>query len=210
MGRRRRGSGSSACSRTIRASAWRATRTRGTPRRWPRRAVMGSGSRCARGGPATEHAARRGRELAEVEVLRDAAVLLEGDRIAAVGPYKDLRRATGNVQRGGEVVEVAGVLFPGFVDCHTHAVFGAPRLEDHERRALGEDYKTVAARGGGILQSVRDVRARSESELVALMRARVRALLAHGSTTIEVKSGYGLDPENELKQLRAIRATATA
>ena len=153
--------------------------------------------------------ARRGRELADVEVLHDAAVLLEGDRIAAVGPYKDLRRGTGNEQRGGEVVEVAGVLFPGFVDCHTHAVFGAPRLEDHERRALGEDYKTVAARGGGILQSVRDVRARSESELVALMRGRVRALLAHGSTTIEVKSGYGLDSATELKQLRAIRETAT-
>ncbi|HXD54522.1 MAG TPA: imidazolonepropionase, partial [Solirubrobacteraceae bacterium] len=143
------------------------------------------------------------------EVLHDATVLLEGDRIAAVGPYKDLRRATGNVQRGGEVVEVAGVLFPGFVDCHTHAVFGAPRLEDHERRALGEDYKTVAARGGGILQSVRDVRARSESDLVALMRGRVRALLAHGSTTIEVKSGYGLDSATELKQLRAIREAAT-
>ena len=151
--------------------------------------------------------ARRGRELAEIEVLHDAAVLLEGDRIAAVGPYKELRAATGT-QRGGEVVEVTGVLFPGFVDCHTHAVFGAPRLDDHERRALGEDYRTVAARGGGILQSVRDVRARSENDLVALMRARVRALLASGSTTIEVKSGYGLDPESELKQLRAIRETA--
>ena len=135
-------------------------------------------------------------------------MLIEGDRIAAVGRYKDLRLAVGDVQRGGEVVEVTGVLFPGFVDCHTHAVFGGPRLDDHERRALGEDYKTVAARGGGILQSVRDVRARSENDLVALMRARVRALLASGSTTIEVKSGYGLDLESELKQLRAIRETA--
>ena len=143
-------------------------------------------------------------------MLRDAAVLLEGDRIAAVGPYKDLRRATDNAQRVGEVVEVTGVLFPGFVDCHTHAVFGAPRLDDHESRALGEDYKSVAARGGGILESVRDVRARSESDLVALMQTRVRALLTHGSTTIEVKSGYGLDPANELKQLRAIRKTAAS
>src|SRR5207249_11448856 len=65
--------------------------------------------------------ARRGREMTEVEVLHDAAVLIEGDRIAAVGRYKDLRLAAGDVQRGGEVVEVAGVLFPGFVDCHTHA-----------------------------------------------------------------------------------------
>ena len=144
--------------------------------------------------------------MAEVEVLSDAGVLLDGDRIVAVGPYRQLR----DLQRGGEVVEVSGVLFPGFVDCHTHAVFGAPRLDDHERRALGEDYKTIAAAGGGILQSVRDVRARSEAELAALTRARLATLLAHGSTTIEVKSGYGLDLESELKQLRVIRHLATS
>ena len=154
--------------------------------------------------------ARRGRELADVEVLREAAVLLEGERIAAVGSYKELRRATGNVRRGVEVVEVAGVLFPGFVDCHTHAVFGAPRLDDQERRALGEDYKSIAARGGGILQSVRDVRARREDDLLSLTRARVATLVGHGSTTIEVKSGYGLDPATELKQLRVIRDVATS
>src|SRR5205814_370582 len=145
--------------------------------------------------------------------LQDAAVLIEGERIAWVGPRseaRDLHSAFRIPHSAIDVVEVTGVLFPGLVDCHTHAVFGAPRLDDHERRALGEDYKTVAARGGGILESVRDVRARSESELVALMQTRVRALLAHGSTTIEVKSGYGLDPVNELKQLRAIRKTAAA
>src|SRR5947199_10581182 len=135
--------------------------------------------------------------MADLEVLQDAAVLIEGDRIAAVGRYKDLRLAAGDVQRGGEVVDVAGVLFPGFVDCHTHAVFGGPRLDDHERRALGEDYKTVAARGGGILQSVRGVRARREDDLGGPRRARGRALLASGSTAIAVKSGYGLDPERE-------------
>ncbi|HVH09316.1 MAG TPA: hypothetical protein VM736_05925, partial [Gemmatimonadales bacterium] len=150
--------------------------------------------------------ARRGRELAELEVLEDAAVLIDGATIAAVGRYRDLRahEARGAVQ----VVEVRGVLFPGFVDCHTHAVFGRPRVADQERRALGADYKTIAAQGGGILESVRDVRGRSEEELSALARSRLTTLLAHGSTTIEVKSGYGLDLETELKQLRVIRNVA--
>jgi imidazolonepropionase len=101
-------------------------------------------------------------------------------------------------------------MLPGFIDCHTHGVFGAARLDDHQRRALGEDYKAIAAAGGGILQSVRDVRARSEAELEALTRARLAVLLAHGTTTIEVKSGYGLELEAELKQLRVIKRLADA
>ncbi len=151
--------------------------------------------------------------MAELEVLSDAAVLIDGDRIAWVGPRRearDLHSAIRNPQSAIVEVEVAGVLFPGFVDCHTHAVFGAPRLDDQERRALGMDYKTIAAAGGGILESVRDVRARSESELAALTRARLGALLAHGATTIEVKSGYGLDCETELRQLRVIARLAGA
>src|SRR2546430_14433955 len=144
--------------------------------------------------------------MAELEVLADAAVRIDGTTIAAVGRYADLRRATGNVER----VEVRGVVSPGFVDCHTHAVFGAPRLDDHERRALGMDYKTIAAAGGGILESVRDVRARSDAELAALTRARLAVLLAHGATTIELKSGYGLDCETERRQLRVIARLAGA
>src|SRR5438874_2453921 len=155
--------------------------------------------------------ARRGREMAELEVLSDAAVLIDGERIAWVGPRRearDLHSAFRIPQSAIVVVEVRGVVYPGFVDCHTHAVFGAPRLDDHERRALGMDYKTIAAAGGGILESVRDVRARSDSELAALTLARLGALLAHGVTTIEVKSGYGLDCETELKQLRVIARLA--
>ncbi|HXE83182.1 MAG TPA: imidazolonepropionase [Gemmatimonadales bacterium] len=139
--------------------------------------------------------------MAELEVLQDAAVLIDGPRIGWVGARKDAPQAD-------RVVEVAGVVFPGFIDCHTHGVFGSPRLDDHERRALGVDYKAIAAAGGGILQSVRDVRARSEAELEGLTRARLRALLANGATTIEVKSGYGLELEAELKQLRVISRLA--
>jgi len=140
--------------------------------------------------------------MSEIEVLRDAAVLIDGKRIGWVGPRQDAPTAD-------HVVEVNGVIFPGFIDCHTHGVFGAPRLDDHERRALGVDYKAIAAAGGGILQSVRDVRSRSESDLEALTRARLRMLIAHGATTIEVKSGYGLELEAELKQLRVIRTLAS-
>ena len=139
--------------------------------------------------------------MAEVEVLEDAAVLVNGDRIEWVGPRNQ-------APKSDQVVELSGVIFPGFIDCHTHAVFGAPRLDDHERRALGVDYKAIAAAGGGILQSVRDVRTRSEADLEALTRARLRTLMANGATTIEVKSGYGLELEAELKQLRVIKRLA--
>ncbi|MGE5802446.1 MAG: imidazolonepropionase [Gemmatimonadota bacterium] len=139
--------------------------------------------------------------MAEVEVLEDAAVLVQGDRIEWVGPRKQ-------APKSDQLVELSGVIFPGFIDCHTHAVFGAPRLDDHERRALGVDYKAIAAAGGGILQSVRDVRARSEADLEALTSARLRTLMANGATTIEVKSGYGLELEAELKQLRVIKRLA--
>ncbi len=141
--------------------------------------------------------------MAEVEVLRDAAVLIDDARIAWVGPRADAPPAD-------RVTEVSGVILPGFIDCHTHGVFGAARLDDHQRRALGEDYKAIAATGGGILQSVRDVRARPKAELEALTRTRLATLLAHGTTTIEVKSGYGLELEAELKQLRVIRRLAGA
>jgi imidazolonepropionase len=104
------------------------------------------------------------------------------------------------------VVEVQGVLLPGLVDAHTHAVFGGPRLEDHERRARGIDYKEIAAAGGGILQSVRDVRARSAEDLRDLTARRLEMLLQLGTTTVEVKSGYGLSVADEIKQLDVIRA----
>lgn len=146
--------------------------------------------------------ARRGAELGELEVLQDAAVATDGDRIAAVGPRRDLEARFATARR---VDCEGGVLTPAFVDSHTHAVFGAPRSNEHEMRAAGLDYMEIAKRGGGIHSSVRDVRARSEDELFELARARVRTLASYGVGTIEVKSGYGLSLEAELKLLRVIR-----
>lgn len=145
--------------------------------------------------------ARVGAEQAELEVLQDGAVLIDGGVIEAVGSADQLARDHPGVNE----IRAEGVLFPGFVDAHTHGVFGAARTADHERRAMGVPYKDIAAQGGGILESVADVRARTEADLTARTAARLRALTAHGTTTVEVKSGYGLDLETELKQLRVIR-----
>jgi imidazolonepropionase len=143
--------------------------------------------------------------MAHLDVIEQGAVLLGDDgRIAAVGREPDLRRAAGRAT----VEPVDGVLFPGFVDSHTHAVFGAARLADHERRARGEDYKAIAASGGGILSSIADLRRREREELEDLTRRRLRTLLSHGTTTVEVKSGYGLALAHELKSLDVMGALA--
>jgi imidazolonepropionase len=101
-----------------------------------------------------------------------------------------------------------GVLTPGFVDSHTHAIFGRARYEEQEMRAAGVGYLEIAKRGGGIHASVRDLRGRSEDELAELAAARLRRLAAHGTTTIEVKSGYGLSLDSELRTLRVIKRLA--
>jgi imidazolonepropionase len=150
--------------------------------------------------------ARRGRAMAELEVLDDAAVVVREDRIHAVGASAHLRA---NHRTAREVDCQQGVLMPALVDSHTHAIFGAPRAAEHEMRASGLDYMEIARRGGGIHSSVRDVRARSEDELLALARSRVRRLASYGVGTIEVKSGYGLSLDDEMKLLRVIRRLST-
>lgn len=149
--------------------------------------------------------ARRGTEMNALEVLEDAAVVTRGEVIAEVGPRRQLERrhtAAHRVDCGG------GVLMPALIDSHTHAVFGAPRAAEHEMRAAGLDYMEIARRGGGIHASVRDVRARDTAELLELALRRVRGLASFGVGTIEIKSGYGLSLDDELKLLRVIRQLA--
>jgi imidazolonepropionase len=149
--------------------------------------------------------ARRGAEMNDLGLLKGAAVAVSDDRIAAVGPQPELERRFPDVTR---VDCQGGVLLPGWVDSHTHAIFGRPRADEQELRAAGASYMEIAARGGGIHASVRDLRQRSEDELFALALGRLRRLAAYGTTTIEVKSGYGLTVEDELKELRVIARLA--
>ncbi len=146
--------------------------------------------------------ARKGSEMKELAIATDVAVAVQGETIAAVGTHSDLRKQFRNAR---EIDCKRGVLMPALVDSHTHAVFGAPRASEHEMRAAGMDYMQIARQGGGIHSSVRDVRGRSERELLELARVRVRRLASFGVGTIEVKSGYGLTLDDELKLLRVIR-----
>lgn len=146
--------------------------------------------------------ARRGEAMARIGLIEDGAVAISGGRIESVGPREKLRARIPEAER----VDLSGhVLTPGLVDSHTHAVFGRWRLDEYELRCAGVPYMEIARRGGGINASVLDLRERSEQELVELGRERLRRMLEHGTTTAEVKSGYGLRLEDELKMLRVIR-----
>ncbi|HMA25655.1 MAG TPA: imidazolonepropionase, partial [Gemmatimonadaceae bacterium] len=145
--------------------------------------------------------ARRGKEMNDAGVRTDVGVAVVGAEIAAVDSVSSLRQ---RFQNAHEIDCRQGVLMPGLVDSHTHGVFGRPRFEEQEMRAAGLDYMEIARRGGGIHSSVRDLRARSEDSLVELARARLLRLASFGTTTVEVKSGYGLTLDDELKALRVI------
>ncbi|MCL4214367.1 MAG: imidazolonepropionase [Gemmatimonadales bacterium] len=153
--------------------------------------------------------ARRGAEMLDAGVRRGVAVLVDrrAGTVLEVGPEAALRAA----HPAASVEDCAGgVLAPGLVDSHTHAIFGRSRHDEQELRAAGAGYLEIARKGGGIHSSVRDLRERSEEELFTLGLSRLRRLLAHGTTTVEVKSGYGLSLESELRTLRVIRRLGEA
>jgi imidazolonepropionase len=146
---------------------------------------------------------RIGNELRELGVVENAALLIEGGRIAASGTYPDLRAQIANAD---SVIDAHGrCVTPGFVDAHTHLVFAGNRAAEFEQRIAGATYQQIAAAGGGILRTVALTRAATEDELLVAARRHRDWMLRGGTTTIEAKSGYGLDRETELKMLRALR-----
>ena len=153
--------------------------------------------------PAGSAAPLRGGALREIEVTTDAYVLCEDGRIAATGSMRRLEPINGDVDE----IDGRGLsAIPGLVDCHTHACFAGDRVEEFSLRARGASYEELHARGGGILSTVRATRAAGADGLAAALDAHVGWMLRAGTTTFEAKSGYGLDRETELAQLRAIRA----
>ncbi|MFL5930949.1 MAG: imidazolonepropionase [Gaiellaceae bacterium] len=143
----------------------------------------------------------RGPALGDVEVIKDAFVLTDTDRIAGVGRMADLRPLDGNVE---ELDGRGRCAVPGLVDCHTHACFGGDRVEEFALRAAGASYEELHAAGGGIRSTVLATREAGEEGLREAVRRHHAWMLRAGTTTFESKSGYGLDRETELASLRAI------
>ena len=162
-------------------------------------AVVNIGQLVTLAGPARP---RVGAELRELGIIENAALLIEDGRIKAAGRYSEIK------SKGlpHAVVDAQGrCVTPGFADAHTHLVFAGNRAEEFEQRLSGATYQQIAAAGGGIARTVRLTRAASEDELLTESRRHRDWMLRAGTTTMEAKSGYGLDRETELKMLRVIQ-----
>ena len=146
----------------------------------------------------------RGADLRDVLVIENAYLVCRDGRVESVGPMVEL---PSDLSSGIEEIDGRGLCaIPGFVDCHTHACFGGDRVNEFSLRAGGASYEELHAAGGGILSTVRETRAADEVELTRITMKHRSWMRSHGTTTFEGKSGYGLDHDTELAQLRAVRA----
>ena len=163
-------------------------------------AVVNIGQLVTLAGPARP---RIGAELKQLGLIRDAAMLVEEGRVTATGAYVDL---AGLIPQSSIVIDAAGrCVTPGFVDAHTHLVFAGNRAGEFERRIAGESYQQIAASGGGILRTVALTRAATCDELFVAACHHLDWMLRSGTTTIEAKSGYGLDHDTEVRMLNVIQ-----
>ena len=150
-------------------------------------------------------APRRGSRMSDLAIIQDGAVLIENGKISAVGATDELGADSKNAT---EIDCHNQLILPGFVDSHTHPVFATPRLIDFEKRIAGASYEEIAAAGGGIRASIRGVRESTTEQLAGHVLNALNDMAAHGTTTVEAKSGYGLDLASERKSLEAIQSAA--
>ena len=147
---------------------------------------------------------RRGNALANAGVIRDGAVLIEDGKIVAVGSRAEVE-ALPEALAAEKLDADKRIVLPGFVDSHTHLVFAASRAKEYELGISGASYEEIAREGGGILSTVKKLRAATEESLKQRALAALKQFASHGTTTVEAKSGYGLDATNELMTLRIHR-----
>lgn len=140
----------------------------------------------------------------QLSIIEDAGIVIRNGRIVEIGSFESLKEVFPDEQRIS-ISDKKVVALPAFVDCHTHLCWGGNRVHDYALRVAGKSYLEIAETGGGIMDSVRATRAASEEELVAVILNQVQDHLKRGIATIEVKSGYGLSVDDELKMLRAIQ-----
>jgi imidazolonepropionase len=145
-----------------------------------------------------------------LEILADAAFAAVDGEIVAVGSSEDVTREYPPENAETAIDADGRAVVPGFVDPHTHAVFAGDRSDEFEAKLRGKEYQEILAEGGGILRTVRATREASDEELLENLTRHLETMLAHGTTTVEVKSGYGLDTETELRQLEAIERADAA
>ncbi|MES2559148.1 MAG: imidazolonepropionase [Bacteroidota bacterium] len=145
---------------------------------------------------------KSGKEMGTLESIHNAFVLIEGGVIKSFGAYS----ATIPIPDGAEMIDASGgMVLPAFVDSHTHLVFAKSREEEFEMRIKGKSYEEIATAGGGILNSARKLQAMSEDELYESALKRLNEVIAFGTGAIEIKSGYGLTVQDELKMLRVVK-----
>jgi imidazolonepropionase len=155
-------------------------------------------------------APRRGAEQGAVDAIVDGALASLDGRIVYAGPSRDLAAHVSAIPGAREIDARGKAVVPGFVDAHTHALYAGDRRQELRRRLAGVSYAQIASEGGGIVSTVAATRAAAEEDLVAQTQGRLDEMLACGTTTCEIKSGYGLTVDGELKMLRAIRTLAAS
>ena len=149
-------------------------------------------------------APKHGKEMSDIGLIYDGAVIIHDDKIIAVGTTEELDKQVNSEEY--EVIDAAGkTVMPGFVDSHTHFIFGGYRADEFSWRLKGDSYMSIMERGGGINATVVPTREASEEELMEAGKERLNRMLEFGVTTVEGKSGYGMDCETELKMLRAMK-----
>lgn len=148
--------------------------------------------------------AKAGKEMADLNIIRDGAVVVDKGVISAVGRTEEL--LSKYHRENYEVMDAAGkAVLPGFIDCHTHFVFAGTRADEFQGRLRGDTYMEIMRKGGGIINTVKATRDASKQELVEKGKLRLNSMLSFGVTTVEGKSGYGLDHDTEIKQLEVMK-----